>query len=667
LVLSFQMANSDSDSDVLVLVHITKRITMKHIIIITTILACTMGMCIEHITPLTAPIRHNTGGNVYQHSQPESDSKSLHHIPILGVSVMLRFGLGEIELNYVKPVSSTTATLVCPPPSQIYRLSDANKTVCLGQLDNNPEFEGQALPRSDLESRHIAFIADLKHQVMSLSIAELNALSYEELSALANDSGIDVDGMKKLYITPNLQLLSQSDPVSNSDSDSESESDPESESDWSIMAQWQRDIAERVGSNCTRDGCYVTFNDRCTMQHHGPSELSADDFQQQFLQTGLPVMLRGWAQTLKWDALHKWTHENLATAYSDEYLRVNDNDMTMKQVMEAYEEAKSLSAADRSRFGIINADILFKSAALTRDYSVPELFVNHDVFDAMHAYLEYIDAAGSSFSPRYFIIGPKYSGTTLHHDFWNTSFFNALAVGEKHWLTFPPQLEEWLSHTEFKKWTEMTNYEFFTGRHSNGSDDPADYDLDLSRRVRHYAVDDPYDTGDEASFFSFWNSTYMKLHNGSYDKPDRVFEWTECTQQPGDIYWSSGGWYHNTINLAPSSAVSHNVIDMRTFNVSMDMMCFDTTDQMSETNGFDSKSELIHIGRSMYLCASLSKFQPDLFLGSCCASDEYLEHLDSFKSIHATSSVHAPANTATYAELLQLIAQHEIDSTETAN
>lgn len=140
---------------------------------------------------------------------------------------------------------------------------------------------------------------------------------------------------------------------------------------------------------------------------------------------------------------------------------------------------------------------------LIRDYEVPSIFP-HDWFNLVNH---------DSRPPyRWFCIGPKRSGTTVHIDPLGTAAWNAVTHGVKHWVLYEPQ--------ESKKVVKGKDVM------RKGEDDEA----------IHY--------------FDFILPRIKKAHPKL-----RVYE---GLQNPGDVIFVPGDWWHGVLNREDCVAATQN-------------------------------------------------------------------------------------------------------------
>ncbi len=146
-----------------------------------------------------------------------------------------------------------------------------------------------------------------------------------------------------------------------------------------------------------------------------------------------------------------------------------------------------------------------ETSALVHDYKVPKYFP-HDLFALV----------GEAKRPpyRWFLVGPKRSGTCIHIDPLGTSAWNTLLVGRKRWVLFPPHLE--------KRIVKAKDLVF------PGEDDEAsNYFCDLLPRL-------------------------LATHASSVDRC------IEFMQYPGETVFVPGGWWHAVLNVEDTIAVTQN-------------------------------------------------------------------------------------------------------------
>ncbi|CAN0013492.1 unnamed protein product, partial [Phaeothamnion confervicola] len=160
------------------------------------------------------------------------------------------------------------------------------------------------------------------------------------------------------------------------------------------------------------------------------------------------------------------------------------------------------------------------SAPLMLDYSVPPYFPD-DLFSLV----------GERRRPpyRWFLVGPRRSGTTAHVDPLGTSAWNTVLQGRKRWALFPPGTPRAVA----KGKTVICRGE---------DDEPVNYFVDHIPRLRRRSGRGGSSGGNG---------------NGSGSGGDRY---------PGDTVFIPGGWWHAVINLDDTVAVTQNFCSPRNFD-----------------------------------------------------------------------------------------------------
>ena len=149
--------------------------------------------------------------------------------------------------------------------------------------------------------------------------------------------------------------------------------------------------------------------------------------------------------------------------------------------------------------------------ALKHEYRVPKYFP-HDLFELV----------GERKRPpyRWFLVGPKRSGTEVHIDPLGTSAWNTLLSGRKRWVLFPPTTPKWV--VKGKKYI-----------HAGEDDEAVNYFADIMPRIQRFH-------GHE-------------------------IEWIEFIQYPGQTVFVPSGWWHAVFNLEDTIAVTQNFCSYANF------------------------------------------------------------------------------------------------------
>ena len=173
---------------------------------------------------------------------------------------------------------------------------------------------------------------------------------------------------------------------------------------------------------------------------------------------------------------------------------------------------------------------------LLEDYTVPEYF-NEDLF-------KYVKEKRRP-PYRWFLIGPKRSGTTVHIDPLGTSAWNSLIEGRKRWVLFPPEASKKL----------------VKGKHYMSKEDD-----------------------DEAS-----NYFMLMLPQIKKEAKESGIPVYEFIQYPGETVFIPSGWWHCVLNLDDTIAVTQNFCSYSNFpivwretRVGRKKMCSRWLDKMKE-------------------------------------------------------------------------------------
>ena len=184
-----------------------------------------------------------------------------------------------------------------------------------------------------------------------------------------------------------------------------------------------------------------------------------------------------------------------------------------------------------------------KARSLMDDFTIPQYF-RDDLFRLV----------GELRRPpyRWFLVGPKRSGTCVHIDPLGPSAWNALVSGRKRWVLFPPGTPKSLVKAkEFQKKDE---------------DDEAIvrafllFLLLVSTPVRTSLVAWKPEVQLYIMILLGWQDYFnqmlprMRATSGG----DEVLGTIEFVQRPGETVFIPGGWWHAVMNLDDTIAVTHN-------------------------------------------------------------------------------------------------------------
>ncbi|KFG39662.1 histone lysine demethylase JMJD6a [Toxoplasma gondii p89] len=252
--------------------------------------------------------------------------------------------------------------------------------------------------------------------------------------------------------------------------------------------------------------CEDSFHIKETLPRIYKSETTLKDFVEKFEIPCKPVLLCGWMDD--WPAMHRWEPRELERRFRSARFKVGEKDdgekirMKMKYFIDYMENQRDDSPL-----------YLFESAVEERadtcglldDWTVPEVFPMD-----LHAIV------GEERRPphRWFCIGPKRSGTTVHVDPLGTAAWNAVTHGVKRWALFPPAVPRHVVKAKHLL--------------KRGEDDEAIMWFDfLLPRIREKYPDVPI---------------------------------YECLQKPGEVIYVPGGWWHAVLNLTDCVACTQNFV-----------------------------------------------------------------------------------------------------------
>ncbi len=256
----------------------------------------------------------------------------------------------------------------------------------------------------------------------------------------------------------------------------------------------------------------------------------------------------------EWPAIHRWTIPSLSndTILLDRPFKVGEDDdgnaVHMKlrhflQYMQCNHDDSPLyifdATFDEDKRG---------ASRLLKDYTVPTYF-NEDLMSLV----------GEHRRPpyRWFLVGPCRSGTTVHIDPLGTSAWNALIVGVKRWVLFPPHVPK-----SIVKGNRLI---------LPGEDDEAiHYFTTILPRMKRRAValaakvnnchSAGKNVGDEGGGDGEGGCCSQDL--GGYAN----FECYEFTQYPGETVFIPHGWWHAVLNLTDTVGITQNYCSRRNFD-----------------------------------------------------------------------------------------------------
>jgi histone arginine demethylase JMJD6 len=261
-------------------------------------------------------------------------------------------------------------------------------------------------------------------------------------------------------------------------------------------------------------------------------DLETDHFHTRYEANELPCLIQnipagydGGREAPKWPAVDTWTFENLKRndGLQKRTFKCGEDDdgdnITVKLIhflsyLERGKDDSPLYVFD-SHF---DEDRVAKS--IVSDYRVPTYF-GQDLFGLV---------SESRRPPyRWWLIGPKRSGTCIHVDPLATNAWNTLIVGKKRWVLFPPHVSKRIVKGK--------------GLVRNDEDDEAvHYFMFILPRIKRKAVS----LADHAEY--------------------RDFACYEFTQTAGETVFVPNGWWHAVLNLTDTVGITQNFCSPRNFD-----------------------------------------------------------------------------------------------------
>lgn len=158
--------------------------------------------------------------------------------------------------------------------------------------------------------------------------------------------------------------------------------------------------------------------------------MSENDFIDQFEFGSKPVIIQGVAD--KWPGLQSWRMNALLQRFANSKFKIGESDsgrklkVTLKQYIEYV-----LYGRDDSPLYLFESSLEEHPEAyeMQKDYTKPKYF-DKNLFSLLPE---------DDMPPhRWFLIGPKRSGSEIHQDPLGTSAWNTSVQGHKRWILIPP-------------------------------------------------------------------------------------------------------------------------------------------------------------------------------------------------------------------------------------
>ncbi|BGP31416.1 hypothetical protein JCM10296v2_003180 [Rhodotorula toruloides] len=232
----------------------------------------------------------------------------------------------------------------------------------------------------------------------------------------------------------------------------------------------------------------------------------------------------------------RWTLDHLSRRFSTQRFRAEATLTTLPDYTLYHDNCPQ----DESPLYLFESEFVRKTEglggpSLGEDYEVPECF-SEDLFSVM---------GDERPDYRWLIVGPARSGSTWHVDPNHTSAWNAVTVGEKAWVMFPPDV------------TPPGVY---------ASEDGAHVEAPLSL----------------AEWFISYYAAAKATYGPKAKDPSKRGKMREGICREGEILYVPSGWWHIVVNLTPAIAVTQNYVSHREFPAVLRFM----RDRPSQVSGF---------------------------------------------------------------------------------
>ena len=266
------------------------------------------------------------------------------------------------------------------------------------------------------------------------------------------------------------------------------------------------------------DGGAVLVEPAChgTLAREHAESLSVENFARHYDAAALPCVIDGCAET--WRASRgAWTPAELNAALGRRRVKCGEDDdgCPVRIELRAF-LAYMGSQRDDSPIYVFDSMFAGKGSrcSILDDYSVPPFFAD-DLFALV----------GEHRRPpyRWFLIGPKRSGTRLHIDPLGTSAWNTLISGRKRWVLFEPGVP-----------ADVVKAKAYLRRERGEDDEAIDYFTHILPRIK-------------------------AAH------PEVASRMLEFVQRPGETVFVPGAWWHAVLNLDDSIAVTQNFASTPSF------------------------------------------------------------------------------------------------------
>ena len=244
------------------------------------------------------------------------------------------------------------------------------------------------------------------------------------------------------------------------------------------------------------------------------SSTTPEQLYQDYLLKGIPVIIRNAVN--HWPAIKdgRWSIDSLLPRFKHAMFKVGEDDdgRKIKAKVKYFIDYMQRNQDDSPLYLFESGlDTTPEGASLLEDYSIPAYFP-HD----------YLNLCGRENKPpfRWWSIGPKRSGTTVHKDPLGTNAWNAVTCGRKRWILFEPSVPRPIA------------------------------------RGKKYRL-----KGEDDEAIHYFDYLLPRIINGN-----PAIKAYETIQEPGDIIFVPGGWWHGVLNLDDCVAVTQNYCGPENFD-----------------------------------------------------------------------------------------------------
>lgn len=342
--------------------------------------------------------------------------------------------------------------------------------------------------------------------------------------------------------------------------------------------------------------CELNINE-CTIDRRKAEELTWHEFKWDYIYRQRPVILEGGVPN-SWKA-SKWK-EDITKMYLDlaENRFYYDGEFhSARYIWESFDHFENYNKVDPrelSQAAMIGA-ITVKSSGIW--WQPPEIFSKFDIFPLLQ-YIQGLLGFDNFYENHWLILGPTGAGTTLHKDYYDTSFMNACVLGSKFWVVIERDLKDKVGADTMTEWENLSNHEWF---------------------LKHY----PRLRGLNVNF-------------------------SVCRQNEGDIIWVPSGFYHQTVNIERAISVSTNFISLQHLDRSIYALTYPTSSNARYQD--DWRESLL---RSIYGCVALRLMDETLWTQTSCGSHEFPLWMDKTTPVASYSNLDYIKNSEYYQKMME--------------